>query len=393
MFNNLPDGGKPEWLPMLSYVAQLHARSVHPPRAPFALPWEEIGPGYCYGLVFGHWDIIHQVLDTLPAASEHFAHQIRNLLGTQREDGFLPSLVNMRQDPGVPSMNVTHPPLWPMAVADYFGLTGDRDLLRLCQTALLRQIGWFERARRLPDGGFYYQDVVEKRWESGVDDGVRWDHRPAQPQACVDATCHLYALYSLAADWGETLGDAQPACRDEAGRLLAFIRDRFWDEETGFFHDAWSVGRPEIRSLAFEGVWPLVVGAATERQATRVIDESLLNPRRFFTPHPMATVSREDPRFELRCWRGPAWNSMTYWAARGCAHCGRPDAARRILEAALDSSAARFGETGTIWEFYDPDGGDPRRVARKPYTEFNSPCPEYLGHNPLLAMARLWGDL
>ena len=46
--------------------------------------------------------------------------------------------------------------------------------------------------------------------------------------------------------------------------------------------------------------------------------------------------------------------------------------------------------TGTIWEFYDAEGGDPREVARKPHTPFNRPSPDYLGHNPLLA--RLWEE-
>jgi hypothetical protein len=89
-------------------------------------------------------------------------------------------------------------------------------------------------------------------------------------------------------------------------------------------------------------------------------------------------------------WRGPAWNSMTYWAARGCLRYGRRDAASRLLERALDASAAQFERTGTIWEFYDALGGQPELVQRKPHTPFNAPCRDYLGHNPLIAMARMY---
>jgi len=56
------------------------------------------------------------------------------------------------------------------------------------------------------------------------------------------------------------------------------------------------------------------------------------------------------------------------------------------------AAAAVFEQTGTIWEFYEPRGGDPRRLARKPHTEHNTPCPDYLGHTPLIALARLWGE-
>lgn len=83
----------------------------------------------------------------------------------------------------------------------------------------------------------------------------------------------------------------------------------------------------------------MVVGAATPEQGRRVIDEWLMRPDRFFTPHPISTVAKSDPKFELRMWRGPVWNSMTYWAARGALHYDRPQAARKLLEAALDNSA------------------------------------------------------
>ncbi len=70
----------------------------------------------------------------------------------------------------------------------------------------------------------------------------------------------------------------------------------------------------------------------------------------------------------------------------------RPAAAAAILERALDATAAEFERSGTIFEFYHPDGEPAETVARKPYAEGvpNEPCRDYLGHNPLLAMTRLW---
>jgi hypothetical protein len=136
-------------------------------------------------------------------------------------------------------------------------------------------------------------------------------------------------------------------------------------------------------------MWPVVVGAATSEQARRVIDEHLLNPKEFFAPHPISTVALSDPKFELRMWRGPTWNCMTYWAARGCQRYDRDDGARKLLEAALDATAKQFERTGTIWEFYHPLLGDPETLVRKPSAR-QTPWPNYLGHNPLFAMADLW---
>ena len=64
-----------------------------------------------------------------------------------------------------------------------------------------------------------------------------------------------------------------------------------------------------------------------------------------------------------------------------------------MLEAALNASARQFERTGTIWEFYHPRGGKPEDLHREVKPPHGIPNRDYLGHNPLLAMARLWEDL
>ncbi len=255
---------------------------------------------------------------------------------------------------------------------------------------MTRQIRWYENHRRATDAGYYYTDILDRTWESGVDEGVRFDDAQSGRLACVDATAHVYSLYENAAAWSERMGADGGEFQQHAERLRAYIQNELFDAETGTFYDIWAIGDPFKRRLTFEGMWPAVVGAATPEQANRVINEHLLNTDHFFAPHPICTVALTDPHFELRMWRGPTWNSMTYWAARGCMRYGRPDAARQLLERALDASAAQFERTGTIWEFYHPHGGDPRELERKPHTQYNTPCADYLGHNPLIAMAHTY---
>ena len=214
-----------------------------------------------------------------------------------------------------------------------------------------------------------------------MDEGIRYDEAPGERRSCVDACSHLFACYEAAARW---TGDRQ--FQEKALQLQSFIQTRLFDIETGWFHDDWP-GRP----LAFEGMWPLVFGAATDAQGWSVL-AALCDSARFFAPHPIRTVALQEPTRENRMWHGPAWNSITLWAASGCLRLGHPEAARSLLGAALDNSARWFAITGTIWEFYDSEGGDPRCVARKPQTPFNQPSHDYLGHNPLLAMAQLWDE-
>lgn len=390
--------GKPQWRPVLEYLADLHERCIHPAAGGLPYEWEDIGPGYCYGPAFGHWDLIHAIMDALPAVPEHALRQIRNNLTWQQEDGLIPGSLWMKQienDQPQFSRIFGHPPMWIYAVDDYCRIVGSSELIRECLPHLKRQIGWFESKRKSEPEGFYYLDILTNEWESGVDEGIRFlDTRPG-PQACIDASSHVFALYDCAARWTKIARqpDAESAMYAAKAQALGeFIRGALYSPESGFFHDIWSVNDAAKRHYCFDGFWPLVCGVASEEQARRLIDESLLNPERFLTEHPVPTVAVCDSLFEQRMWRGPAWNSMTYWIARGCVRYGRPDAARIILERALDATAMQYERTGAVWEFYHSSGGDQMQVQRKPHTEFNTPCRDYVGHCPLFAMARIYAD-
>jgi putative isomerase len=387
--------GKQEWREMLVYLANLHKKGTHPPNAAFPFPWEEIGPGY-HSLAFGHWDIVHAVLDVMDVLPGHAEQQILNDLSNQESTGLIPGAIwlaspRSRPEPARWNKVASHPPLWPVAADEIARMPGRSELLPKCYEALIRQIGWFEAFRRAEPAGFFYSRTT---WESGLDD----DHRQtygtdgAKPLAFVDATSHVYNLYNIAAQWAARLGkqEASARYRREADGIGQFVRRRLFDDEAGFFYDIWAVEDRAKRVESFVGMWPVVVGIATHEQAYRVIDKHLLNTRRFFCKHPISTIAVDAPEFELLTWRGPTWNSMSYWAARGCLRYGRGDAARLILERALDATAIQFQRTGTIWEYYHPHGGRPEDLMREVTIPHGIPCRDYIGHNPLFAMARLY---
>ncbi len=108
--------GKPQWRPMLRYLAELHARSIFPAETPFPYDWEDIGPGYCYGPAFGHWDIIHAVLDVLPAEPKHARHQLLNNLAAQSANGWVTGSIWMGGEKAEWDQGYGHPPVWPIAI-------------------------------------------------------------------------------------------------------------------------------------------------------------------------------------------------------------------------------------------------------------------------------------
>jgi len=388
--------GKPQWRPLLTYVANLHEKSTHPAAYPFAYEWEEIGPGYMAGPAFGHWDIVHQILDVLPAYPTHAYRQLLNDIQNQEPDGLIPGSIWMKGGPSKREKvkwndDNGHPPMWVVAVDDYVNLTGDTNALKTFYPALVRQIAWFELHRKADTEGYFYTDILNHKWESGVDEGVRFDDAGLGRWACIDATAHVYLMYAHAAKWSKALGKDGTAFLNRQEALRTFIQNDLYAAEDGSFYDIWAKRDPKKRHVVFENMWPIVVGAASPEQANRYIDNFLLNPDALFSPHPISSLGLKDKKFELRMWRGPSWNSMTYWAVRGCLKYGRKDAALLILERALDQTAKQFDLTGKIWEFYHPLDGDPRELKRKP--NHNQPCADYLGHNPVIAMARYFNQL
>ena len=385
-------GGKPDWNPLLAHLAELHEGSFHAPFDSLPYQWEEIAPQTELCIMFGHWDSVHIACDALPLDPQHALHQILNILALQQSDGLIPGHVGIVNNRLKWGKNTTSPPLWPMVVQDYMDLTGHVKILSKCYPILIKQIVWFETHRQHSEEGFYYLDCLDRFWESGVEEGVRFDFGDHSPEeiACIDATSHLYSLYEHASQWAKLLNFDGTEWKSKAKKLRTFIQNEMFHEETGFFHDQWMIKNPLMRKLCFEGIWPLVTGAATHEQAQRVINENLLDPRRFFTPHPIPAVGIQETCFEYCFWRGPARNSMTYWAAKGCLNYNRPDAACILLEKALDVTNSHFMKTGKIWEFYHPEGGDPRELTRKKGKPHSYPISNYLGHNPLIAMSKLW---
>jgi hypothetical protein len=387
--------GKPRWRHMLTYLSNLHEESLHVPFHDLPYLWEESSPGGPLGILFGGWDTVHIALDNLPSDPQHAIHQILNLLCLQQSDGMLPGTIKFVDNKFQRSTKSTFPPLWPMVVQDYIEKTKNLDNLPKLLEALEKQITWFEHNRKNVQGGFFYLDALDRFWESGVEDGVRYENNEHLPECltCVDATSHMFSLYLHAAAWSDLLGLQSSHWLEKAKDSMDLIQSELFDPETHFFHDQWVIGIPEQRRLSFEGFWPLVTGAATFEQAQRVIDENILDPNRLFTYHPISTVGQHDPYFDYWAWRGPVRNSMTLWAAKGCLKYGRCDAALLLVERALDATEEQFAKTGKIWEFYHPFGGDPQTLLRKKECGSGPPIQDFLGHNPLIAMASLWEQL
>jgi hypothetical protein len=150
--------------------------------------------------------------------------------------------------------------------------------------------------------------------------------------------------------------------------------DRLWDERRGLFLD---LARGEVaREKEMEGVadghrvtistWsalaPLALPDLPDEIARRLIDEHLLDQRRYWLPLPPPSVSAQEPSFTPRdwedwlvrkYWRGPTWINSAWLIWIGLQRLGREPEAMEMTRA-LASAVARE----RLREFYEPYGGE-----------------------------------
>ncbi len=202
---------------------------------------------------------------------------------------------------------------------------------------------WSWRAHDLP--GFVL--LVRRNRELGFD--LRRVAEAGGPVCCEVMTNVLYSLSRQA------LGEPS---------LTPAIVERLYDEASGLF---WPLTRPELGKrvpLTWTALSPLALPDLPEHIARRLIEEYLLDDRRFWLPVPVPSVAADDPKFSRddtpvpglnglrRYWRGPTWINAAWLIWLGVIRLGYADAAERIAQ-----SLADVVRLHGLREYYDPYTG------------------------------------
>jgi len=250
--------------------------------------------------------------------------------------------------------------------------------------ALERHHRWLEHQRD-PDGDGLLTILLPD--ESGLDDSPKYDavfgwmahYRPGyfalvdrcrrlrwDGPAIIDRYDHHVEDVLVNVAWALSLR-ALSRLRDEdddgewavrAQRTERALVERCWDEERGLFLDL--AGRDErpVTVSTWSSLAPLALGdAVPEDMRRRLVEEHVLDPRRYGAAFGIPSVSMEEPSFNprwdrFRTWRGPSWVNTAWLLAPGIEALGYEDAARRIVE-----SLARAADRDGLREYYHPHTG------------------------------------
>lgn len=352
---------RPKWVALHHLAWEIAAKNVvrhplagwHPhvacmPGVPILWVWDS-----CFIALFARYG--NGVLPALGNLDGFYDHQ--------REDGFIAMAYQMERNEPAYGDRI-NPPLFAWAELEYARQTGDRERLRRVLPHLVQLFDWYKANRRRPDGLYWYEDSGS----TGMDNSPRSGY--ASQYLNGSDICHvdLISQQAFAAETITTIamliGEEKVAARfiREREELLPLVA-KHWCKRTGFYYDLFYHTDPAsphnyVNHRTIAAFWPMFAGLCSAEQAERLV-KALLDPEDFGTPHPIATLSRQDPNYNPKggYWLGGVWAPTNYMVISALRRYGYHTEARELASRHLNAMerVASDPAYGGIWECYAPE--------------------------------------
>jgi alpha,alpha-trehalase len=202
------------------------------------------------------------------------------------------------------------------------------------------------QARGMPDGYFRH---LRAACESGWDFSARWLTDAADITTI--RTCDLWAidLNCLLLGYEEILHEAsgEQSFADAANARRAAISERFFSDETGYFHDVQIKDGAKVLLTTAAGMFALYAGAASQAQAERagaVMEAKLLQSGGMLTTDISSGQQWDSPN---------GWAPLQWIAVQGLRRYGLHDLAERLRKSWLQTCDTVFRANGKFVEKYN----------------------------------------
>lgn len=330
-------------------------------------------PSYCGFFGVWSWDSWKHASATALFNPELAKNEIRCLFDYQAENGMIPDYVSRFKERI--NWRDTKPPLAAWAVMNVYENTGDKAFVEEMFDKLYKYHQWWYTDRDHDKNGVCEYGstdgtLIAAAWESGMDNGVRFDEAEMlknepenawsmnQENICLNS--FLYAEKGYLAKMAQMLGKNELADKltQEAKALKEHIQTKMFDPETGFFYDT-RIGTGEFIKVMGAECWlPLWAGIATPEQARQVLDK-MLDPTKFNSTVPLGTLEISHLRFRPTrgYWRGPVWIDQVYFGVMGLRKYGFDKEADMFVRKYIANAQGLLTD-GPIHENYNPLTGE-----------------------------------
>ncbi|MGQ1788431.1 MGH1-like glycoside hydrolase domain-containing protein [Saccharicrinis sp. GN24d3] len=291
------------------------------------------------------------------------------------------------------------PPLAAWAVWNVFKHSGDTTFVAEMLPDLIRYHNWFYRNRdhdrngiceygctihplnkitRDAKGNMHDHRIEAAAWEGGGDNFIRFDEDLgvkmlentyngrlvgySMNQESADLNAFLVAEKKYLAKMAGLLGREGEAeiYLKEAEKVSTFIREKMFDEDTGFFYDIDIFSKETLsdRGKGPEGWIVLWAQVATQEQAVS-IKNALMDTTQFNTTIPFPTAAKNNPRFNPKgYWRGPVWMSPVWFGLKGLKKYKFDDDAAFLANKVMFNAEGLIEKGQPIRENYHPISGE-----------------------------------
>lgn len=197
-----------------------------------------------------------------------------------------------------------------------------------------------------------YMWLVERSRRLGYDSRSIIDRYEEHVEDVLVNVLYALSLRALARLSGDAAYDARARRTEDA------LLERCWDPRRGLFWDLAGRGHVPLQISTWSSLSPLALPSLPREIAARLIEEHLLDPRRYRAPYGIPSVSMEEPSFRagwhlFRCWRGPSWMNTAWLLVPALRRHGYTDDAERIVAACVE-----LVEAHGFREYYNPLNGE-----------------------------------
>lgn len=332
-------------------------------------------PSYHYKWFNGFWawDSWKHAVALAQYDTKLAKEQIRSMYIYMDEEGFIPDCIF--RDTSIEKHNYrnTKPPLSAWAVWEVFKQDGDTIFLEEMYPQLKKQHQWWYKNRDhdqdgLCEYGATDGTVIAAKWESGMDNAVRFDESKILQnsetawslfQESVDLNAYLFAEKNYLAKIAHHLSLKKEAdTYAQQSKRLQELCQQFYDAESGWFYDTSMDGKEFVKVMACEGWIPLWADMANDSQADAV-KENMMKEELFNAKVPLQTLSASHPKFkpEGGYWRGPVWLDQSYFGVIGLKNYGYKREALELTNKLIYNADGVFTKGASIRENYQPITG------------------------------------
>ncbi|MBF4467729.1 trehalase family glycosidase [Flavobacterium sp. LC2016-12] len=333
-------------------------------------------PSYNYEWFHGFWawDSWKHAVAVANYDSELAKNQMRALFDYQEPNGFIPDCIYRNNLLEENNYRNTKAPLAAWAIWKIYEKTKDVNFIKEFYPKLKLYHNWWYKDRDHDQDGlceFGSTDgtVIAAKWESGMDNAVRFDDSKilkngekaySLDQESVDLNSFLYAEKDYLNKMAAVLKLTEEAkkWKDESVTLKAKIQNQFWDASTGWFYDTTIDGKTLIKAMGCEGYLPIWAEVATAEQA-KAAKANMLDTKSLNTFVPLPTLAANHPKFkpEGGYWRGPVWLDQSYFGINGLEKYGYTTEANELAHKLIYNAEGVLDKGTSIRENYQPVTG------------------------------------